>query len=102
MVIESKQKLQSFVVPNPHSIFLLLTLYFLRKVSMNYTLKVPREARVVCGEAPRDAPVSVPGEPVSDGSRLLSFAALVCVADVPCHCFETLFSNVFNLFALSA
>ena len=28
VVIESKQKLQSFVLPNPHSIFLLLTLYF--------------------------------------------------------------------------
>ena len=57
---------------------------------------------MVRGEAPRDAPVPVPGEPVSDGSRLLSFGPLVCEADVPCHCFETLFSNVFNLFALSA
>ena len=57
---------------------------------------------MVRGEASRDAPVPVPSEPVSDGSRLLSFGPLVCVADVPCHCFETLFSNVFNLFALSA
>ena len=38
VVIESKQKLQSFVLPHPHSIFLLLTLYFLRKVSMNYNI----------------------------------------------------------------
>ena len=28
VVIESKQKLQSFVLPHPHCIFLLLTLYF--------------------------------------------------------------------------
>ena len=35
VVIESKQKLQSFVLPHPYSIFLLLTLYVLRKVSMN-------------------------------------------------------------------
>ena len=39
VVIESKQKLQSFVLPHPHSIFLLLTLYFLRKVSMNYNIR---------------------------------------------------------------
>ena len=38
VVIESKQKLQSFVLPHPYSIFLLLTIYFLRKVSMNYIL----------------------------------------------------------------
>ena len=57
---------------------------------------------MIRGEAPRDAPVPVPGEPESDGSRLLSFGPLVYVADVTCHCFETLFSNVFNLFALSA
>ena len=38
VVIESKQKLQSFVLPHPHSIFLLLMLYFLRKVSMNYNI----------------------------------------------------------------
>ena len=31
VVIESKQKLQSFVLPHPHSIFLLLTLYFFKK-----------------------------------------------------------------------
>ena len=28
LLIESKQKLQSFVLPHPHSIFLLWTLYF--------------------------------------------------------------------------
>ena len=56
---------------------------------------------MVRGEAPRDAPVPVPDEPVSDGSWLLSFGPLVCVADVPCLYFETLFSNVFNLFVLS-
>ena len=39
VVIESKQKLQSSVLPHPHSIFLLLTLYFLRKVSMNYNIR---------------------------------------------------------------
>ena len=39
VVIESKQKLQSFVLPHPHSIFLLLTLYFLRKVTMNYNIR---------------------------------------------------------------
>ena len=59
---------------------------------------VPREALVVRGEASLDAPVPVPGEPVSDGSRVLSFGPLVCGADAPCYCF----SNVFNLFALSA
>ena len=31
VVIESKQKLQSFVLPHPHFIFLLLTLYFFKK-----------------------------------------------------------------------
>ena len=31
VIIESKQKLQSFVLPHPHSIFLLLTLYFFLK-----------------------------------------------------------------------
>ena len=39
VVIESKQKLQSFVLSHPYSIFLLLTLYFLRKVSMNYNIR---------------------------------------------------------------
>ena len=39
VVFESKQKLQSFVLPQPHSNFLLLTLYFLRKVSMNYNIR---------------------------------------------------------------
>ena len=39
VVIESKQKLQSFVLTHPHSIFLLLTSYFLRKVSMNYSIR---------------------------------------------------------------
>ena len=39
VVIESKQKLQSFILRHPHSIFLLLTLYFLRKVSMNYNIR---------------------------------------------------------------
>ena len=39
VVIEFKQKLQSFVLPHPHFIFLLLTLYFLRKVSMNYNIR---------------------------------------------------------------
>ena len=39
VVIESKQKLQSFVLPHPRSIFLLLTLHFLRKVSMNYNIR---------------------------------------------------------------
>ena len=42
VVIESKQKLQSFVLPHPHSIFLLLTLYFLRKLSMNYNIGFKR------------------------------------------------------------
>ena len=31
VVIESKQKLLSFVLPNPHSIFVLLTLFILKK-----------------------------------------------------------------------
>ena len=39
VVIESKQKLQSFILPHPRSIFLLLKLYFLRKVSMNYNIR---------------------------------------------------------------
>ena len=39
VVIESKQKLQSFVLPHPHSIFLLLTFYVLKKVSMNYNIR---------------------------------------------------------------
>ena len=36
VVIESKQNLQYFVVPHPHSI---LKLYLLRKVSMNYNIR---------------------------------------------------------------
>ena len=48
VVIESKQNLQSFVLlhpppplrpAHPHSIFLLLMLYFLRKVSINYNIR---------------------------------------------------------------
>ena len=39
VVIEYKQKLQPFVFPHSHSIFLLLTLYFLRKVFMNYNIR---------------------------------------------------------------
>ena len=31
VAIESKQKLQSFVLPHPYSIFLLLTIYFFKK-----------------------------------------------------------------------
>ena len=31
VVIESKQKLQYFVQPHPHSIFVLLTLFILKK-----------------------------------------------------------------------
>ena len=34
---------------------------------------VPREAGVVRGETSCDSPVSVPGEPVPDGSRVLTF-----------------------------
>ena len=49
---------------------------------------VPRETKVVRGEASCDAPVPVPGEPVPDGSRILSFEPLVCVADDPCQFFK--------------
>ena len=41
------------------------------------------ERRGVRGEAICDAPVPVPGESVTDGSRVRSFGPPVCVAVVP-------------------
>ena len=57
--------------------------------------KFPREAGVIRGEAPCDAPVSVPGEPEPDGSRVLCFMSSCvragCTLLTPLmHCFPSI------------
>ena len=66
--------------------------------------KVPREARVVRGEAPGDAPVPVPGEPVSD-ARGFCFLVHWCawrmfLVIASRHCFPTCLTSL--LFQLKA
>ena len=58
---------------------------------------VPRETGVARGEAPREAPVPVPGESVCDSSRVPSRGPLVCRVMAISFLFDLVVINIVNI-----